>query len=185
MRELHGKWWLHAEHGLSPKTREVYEGAWRTHLEPRLGDNRLLDVTPEAVEETIHAMRRAGIGDGAITKALVVLSNMFSRAVVWGWVARNPVDAVKRPPQRSGKRVIRPLAPSRVEALRTRLGLRDATLVSVLAYAGLRPGEALALRWGDVSASTIVVDKAASLGQGEAHQDEAQPDGEAARAARR
>jgi integrase len=41
---------------------------------------------------------------------------------------------------------------------------RDATLVSVLAYAGLRPGEALALRWGDVGERTILVDRAVALG---------------------
>src|SRR3954466_9656275 len=41
---------------------------------------------------------------------------------------------------------------------------RDATLVSVLAYAGLRPGEALALRWGDVRENTILVERALSLG---------------------
>lgn len=42
---------------------------------------------------------------------------------------------------------------------------RDATLVSVLAYAGLRPQEALALRWADVRARTIVVDKALAFGE--------------------
>jgi integrase len=35
--------------------------------------------------------------------------------------------------------------------------LRDATLVALLAYAGLRPGEALRLRWGDVRDRTLMV----------------------------
>ncbi len=48
---------------------------------------------------------------------------------------------------------------------RRRNGLRDATLISVLAYAGLRPQEALALRWGDVRARTLLIEKA-SDGQG-------------------
>lgn len=43
--------------------------------------------------------------------------------------------------------------------------MRDATLISVLAYAGLRPGEALALRWGDVRTKTILVQRATSLGE--------------------
>jgi integrase len=38
---------------------------------------------------------------------------------------------------------------------------RDATMVSVLAYAGLRPGELRALRWGDVRKATITVERAA------------------------
>jgi integrase len=42
--------------------------------------------------------------------------------------------------------------------------LRDATLVSVLAYAGLRPGEALALRWANIRERTILIDRAVALG---------------------
>ena len=43
--------------------------------------------------------------------------------------------------------------------------MRDATLIPVLAYAGLRPGEALALRWGDLRTRTILVQRAVSLGE--------------------
>lgn len=37
----------------------------------------------------------------------------------------------------------------------------DAVMVSVLAYAGLRPGELRALRWGDVRKATLTVERAA------------------------
>lgn len=40
--------------------------------------------------------------------------------------------------------------PETVEAIRRFLNPRDAALVSVLAYEGLRPGEAFALEWRDV-----------------------------------
>jgi integrase len=65
---------------------------------------------------------------------------------------------------------VQPLAPIRVEAIRAVLLAsgrgrhdlrwmrhRDATLVSVLAYAGLRPEEARGLRWGDVREATLLV----------------------------
>jgi integrase len=58
-------------------------------------------------------------------------------------------------------------APVTVEALRAAVDLRDATLLSVLAYAGLRPGEALALRWDDIREKTILVERALSLGADE------------------
>ena len=68
-----------------------------------------------------------------------------------------------------------PLAPAAIERMRTYLladgseqPLRDATLVSVLAYAGLRPGEALALTWGGVRERTILVQSAASYGEAKA-----------------
>jgi len=44
------------------------------------------------------------------------------------------------------------------------MGQGDATLVSVLAYAGLRPGEALALRWSDIDGDTIRVSRSLSFG---------------------
>jgi integrase len=49
--------------------------------------------------------------------------------------------------------------------LRAQLHPLDAALVSVLAYAGLRPGEALALRWSDVREQTLIVEKAVALGE--------------------
>jgi integrase len=60
---------------------------------------------------------------------------------------------------------VRPLAPSVIEAIRRRLDVPDSTLVSVLAYAGLRPGEALGLRWTDIRDRTILVERAVSLGE--------------------
>ena len=42
---------------------------------------------------------------------------------------------------------------------------RDATLISVLAYAGLRLGEALALQWRDIREQTILIERAISLGE--------------------
>jgi len=41
--------------------------------------------------------------------------------------------------------------------MRAALEPRDAVLVSVLAYAGLRPGEALGMRWSDVRERTLLV----------------------------
>jgi integrase len=75
---------------------------------------------------------------------------------------------VRKPSQRRD-RVVRPLAPEQVERLRRHLlargRLRDAVFVSVLAYAGLRPGEALGLTWGHVRERTILVERALALGR--------------------
>src|SRR5205807_8602503 len=59
---------------------------------------------------------------------------------------------------------VQALSPAASEAMRTALGARDAALLSVLAYSGLRPGEALGLRWSDVRERTILIQRAISLG---------------------
>jgi integrase len=42
--------------------------------------------------------------------------------------------------------------------------VRDATLVSVLAYAGVRPQEAVALRWRNVRKNTLLIEQAVADG---------------------
>jgi integrase len=79
-------------------------------------------------------------------------------------IARNPARIVRKV-KRAPRREVRPLAPVTVEKLRAVSRERDATLISVLAYAGLRPQEALALLWGHVRDRTILVERAASLGE--------------------
>jgi integrase len=66
---------------------------------------------------------------------------------------------------------MRPLWPEDTEAIRrsivarkTANSLRDATLVSIMAYAGLRPEEALALAWEHVGTNTIKVERANTNG---------------------
>lgn len=60
-------------------------------------------------------------------------------------------------------RRIEPPSPLAVERMRARLRanarLRDATLVCLLAYAGLRPGEALALEWQHIGSRSLRVRK--------------------------
>jgi integrase len=66
------------------------------------------------------------------------------------------VRTVRLPPARPSREV-RPLAPVTVEAMRAACAARDATLVSVLGYAGVRPQEALGLRWRDIGDRTLAV----------------------------
>src|SRR3954447_22827148 len=159
-------WRIYAVPHLAPNTRDVYKRVWAKHALPRLGDLPLRGVTAAAVNrELVDGMRRSGAGDAVILKTLTMLQSVMALAVVHHpeVVAVNPVRAVRKPPQR--RREAEPLWPSTVEAIRARLGRRDATIVSVLAYAGLRPEELLALRWGDVRDDALVVERAVARGE--------------------
>jgi integrase len=109
----------------------------------------------------------AGVGDPTIRKLMSIVQGVLQRAVEWHRLTTNPARAVRKPPQKRMRR-IEPPAPLAVERMRARLRangrLRDATLVCVLAYAGLRPGEALALEWQHIGERTILIEGAVALG---------------------
>jgi integrase len=159
-------WRVYALPNLSPNTREVYKRVWAKHARPRLGHMTLRAITPGAVNrQLVEPMRRGGAGEPVILKTLTMLQSVMALAVLHHGdvVPTNPVRAVRKPSQ--ARRDAEPIWPTVVEQIRARLPHRDATIVSVLAYAGLRPEEMLALRWGDVRGDVLVVERAVARGE--------------------
>jgi integrase len=155
----------YAQPNLAGHTLAYYAHAWDKHVLPRLGEYELRRITPAVIADFADELRREGVGDATTRKVLSILQGMLGRAVVLGRIRANPVAAVRKPAQ-ARRRAVRPLTPTMVEQLRQKMPTgRDATLVSILAYAGLRPGEALALTWGDVGERTILVERSVALGE--------------------
>jgi excisionase family DNA binding protein len=145
---------LHGESHLAPKTLVLYDFL-TDRLLPHLGHVPLRQLTTERIQRALADLLAAGVPPATVRKALTLLQGMLERAVQWGRIANNSARYVRKPPN-PPKRMTQPLSPRQIESVRRTLSkrkrLRDATLVSVLAYAGLRPGEALALRWRDIRA---------------------------------
>ena len=160
------EWWaLYAEPNLERSTLAVYRWAWEHHARPRLGGLRLRDVTPLTIARFRAELEASGVGAETIRKTLRC-SRASSSAPSSGSCSR---------PTRSGPRASRrwdargPCRPSARRSSRrcgriccARGRSRDATLVVLLAYAGLRPGEALGLEWRHVRERTLVVEQAVS-----------------------
>ena len=158
------EWWrVHAKPNLQTSTLIRYSQMWDVHVLPHMGGYKLREITPEVVANYRADLAEAGVPPGTVRKAMFLLQSVMGLAVIRGAVPHNPVKAIRKPRQPS--RAVRPLAPKTVEAVRAQLRIRDATLVSAMAYAGLRPGEALALRWSDVRKRTILVERSVSYGR--------------------
>ncbi|TMK41131.1 MAG: hypothetical protein E6G56_04470 [Actinobacteria bacterium] len=141
---------------LAPKTRRVYVQMYDRHVSPHLGSVALRDFTPETIKAWHGALARAGTGPEALHKAATLLGAILQLATEGQHIPYNPARAVRKP-RRPGRVEVRPIAPERVEAMRAAVGRRDATILSVLAYAGLRPQELRTLRWRHVRDSTLLV----------------------------
>ncbi len=161
------EWWaLYADPQLEPATLRTYRWVWEHHARPHLGALRLRDVTPLAIARFRADREAAGVGVETIRKTYTLLGSVFSCAVEWQLVDRNPVRAARKP-RASTPRAAVIAEPEQVEAMRASLlarGREPAPLV-LLAYAGLRPGEALALEWRHVRERTLVIEQAVSDGR--------------------
>lgn len=158
-------WWERAVRELAENTCKNYTGALKRYVLPRMGHWRLSAIDTPAVNRFKNDLLATGKGAATVRYALAVLSAICADAVLTGEMQTNPCNGVKRPSSnRQG--AVRPLAPTDIEKILHVVPTeQDAALVSLLAYAGLRPQEALALRWADVQDATIIIDKAVALGQ--------------------
>ena len=181
------EWWpRYAIPNLAPDTRRRYLEVWGAHLLPSLGDYQLREITPMVVEDFREQMTRAEVGTPTQRKALMLLQGILRRAVVRGLIPINPAQLVDKPQQRPTQ-LPQPLAPVTVERIRaimlrprTRIvpaadagkrsrraygasvgtpqeRQRNAVIVSMLAYAGLRPSEDRGVTWADAQDRTLHV----------------------------
>ena len=130
------------------------------HIEPYLGSVPVSKLTPTRVDAWIARLSRQGVGDTTVRRAHAVLRMALAQAVRWEWTSRNVAERANLPrePVRSktiptGEEIPRLLcvADARHQAL--------GTIVRLCAAAGLRRGEALALRWDhvDFGAGTLLI----------------------------
>lgn len=153
---------------IRPQSVDEYERVLGNHVVPSLGALRLYELTPPLCQAWVDEMVAKGKTGrysmvATISQAATVFRKVLDRAVVHDAIKDNPMRKVELPRRATPvPRAMTPLAVYRLrkavrdweEARRGRPGpaptgnLRAA--VDVMLGTGLRIGEVLALRWGDV-----------------------------------
>jgi integrase len=130
-------------------TYEGYRGLLETHVIPAIGALRLSRLLPLHVQGVYAEMRRKGDSEKTVLNCHRVLSEALKHAVDWEVALRNPAEKV-RPPAPPD---YRPEILS-IDDVRALLGLLDDgprhTFLRFALYSGMRQGEQLRLRWGQV-----------------------------------
>ena len=148
--EFIGEWWeKHAIPILAPGTLAGYVHPLDKWIIPYLGHMRMRDLSREAIDGYRATLVAAGAGAPTVNRCLGILQGILQRAVEWRRISWNPVAGVRRIPHTRDS-AIDARSPEIVERIRSVLPVQHAVLVAVLAYEGLRPGEAFALTWQDV-----------------------------------
>jgi integrase len=170
VEELATEWWAkYAVPNLADWTLKGYERMLVSHVHPRLGAMRVGEVNAEVIADFRAKLEAAGVGRHSVRQSMVVLQAMYEQAIRWGWVQVNPVKAVRKPSARRERAVVC-LAPAQVEKIRAALiangKLYAATMVSLVAYQGLRtPEELLALEVKHVRKNTLLVEQRNIVGK--------------------
>ncbi len=167
--------WLEtaAKPRIAPGTYRSYKDIVECYLKPQLGDKVISKLTAEEIQKTYNAMTEKGLSPRTVRYTHAVLRNALNQAIKWDKLYRNPAERVELPKQK--KEEMKVLTPE--EAAR----FMDATvfsphkaLFSLLLSSGMRPGEALGLKWSDVDLKKkkIHVQRALSRTKGAWHLEE-------------
>ncbi|CAB4896174.1 unannotated protein [freshwater metagenome] len=143
----------------APRTQTFYRDILSAHVLPDLGTVPLAAITAKRLRAWQRDRLNAGAGRYALNRALVLVGQVLQHAAEEGELEQNVAQLVRKVEEHPTDAVV-PLAPITVERILARLPLRDHTIVSLLAYAGLRPGEVYGLRWQDLGEHTIHVQRA-------------------------
>jgi integrase len=123
---------------------------------PAIGSIRLGDLRPGHVEKLIRDLQVAGRGIATIRRIHAVLRSALTAARRSRLVSYNAASDVALPGDRPAK--VRPWEPAELGAfLDHAAGHRLGALFEVMAFTGMRRGEALALRWSDVDLQRGVI----------------------------
>ena len=139
------RWWPtieNSERALS--TVSGYESALRIQVLPHLGERRLRALRRIDMEEWLGELRSAGYSNSTIHAARTVAGMVLSSALDARIIASNPLVGIRLPMGTSRTR--NALTVEQVESLAVTVDAWWRSFILVLAYCGLRPGEAAALR---------------------------------------
>lgn len=148
--------WLESKRNeVRHNTFEWYEQCVRLHIRPFLGRKRVGEVTSldiKKLELTLAKSRTeggSGLAPSTVRAVHKVLAGVFASAVRWEMIQRNPVTYAGTP--RVDRKERRTLSFEEAQSLLE--GLRQHHYyipVLIMLMTGMRRGEVLGLRWGDV-----------------------------------
>jgi integrase len=149
-----GEWvrdWLDSLDGeRRPKTLLTYRQAL-CPVANRLGSTRLDKLTPVVLSRLFVELRRSGSGTRRLQQTHTVLGTCLRAAVRLGILSYSPLDRVDKPRHEGGERRYWTFDEARrFLGCASTSPARYAPLCAMLLATGLRPSEALGLRWEDV-----------------------------------
>ena len=136
---------------LASTTQSRYLGVLKNYLLPAFGNLSFRDMSTMSLQRYFSKMATSPLAHESRDKIRDVLASVLKSAVSYGLLISNPIDEVRLPPDKRGRRVRKPhITPEQFDLLVNAIPEPYATMVFVATYTGLRVSELIGLRWRDL-----------------------------------
>ena len=161
--------WANTQYGPDQEsTQRSYISVIKNHIAPAIGKIKASELNTKTVENLFRDMHANGFGAGTIRITRAALSAAYNDAVRLGDLVRNPVRNTKMPNVTA--KTTKPLLRTDWEKvyLEAMKNPRMHARIEVAGMLGLRPGEALGLKWSDLSIEdcTLLVERQVQRAKG-------------------
>jgi integrase len=155
-------------------TQDRTRGVIANYLVPEFGKLSLRDLTPLTLQRYFSGLAASPLAHESKDKIKDVLSAILSSAVQYGLLVKNPVEGIRLPAERRGKRKTKPhVTPEQFEQLLELIPEPYASMVFVAVWTGLRVSELIGLKWEDVGADSLTIDERCCRGDWDAPKSDA------------
>jgi len=144
---------------LARTTQDCYQGVIRKHLKPSFSAVPLRDMTALTLQRFFSQMAVDRIARPSIMKVRDALSSVLRSAVQYELLTKNPMDGLRLPPDRKGRRPKPHISPEQFAQLVELVPEPYATMIYVAVWTGLRVSELLGLKWHCIHADSITIEE--------------------------
>ena len=157
--------WIASKHNLKKSSLLSYEHSFKLHILPTFGEMSLDKIGPVDVQAWVNDLAESDLSPPTVGKCFRYFRACMKQAEAWGKIDKAPTVKINLP--RPSYEEMTFLEYSEIVRVLNVTEEPEKTLFSVLAFSGLRLGEALALRWKDIDfgVSRIRVARSWSLGE--------------------
>ena len=141
---------------MASSTRDRYQGIIDNYLKPQFGGLCLREISVLTVDRYLAGLSQTKLSHESMDKIRDVLSSILESAVRYELV-KNPVEGIRLPKPKTGKRTKPFITPEQFEALLNLIVEPYASMTYVAIYTGLRVSELVGLRWRNVHHDSISI----------------------------
>ena len=162
--------WANTQYGSDQEsTQRSYLSVIKNHIAPAIGKIKAAELNTKTVENLFRDMHANGLGAGTKRITRAALSAAYNDAVRLGDLVRNPVRNTKMPNVTAKTTKPLPRADWEKVYLEATKDPRMHARIEVAGMLGLRPGEALGLKWSDLNVGecTLLIERQVQRAKGQ------------------